>query len=79
LQLMFNELAGSSLNQHLRFLEATDDFHEELRLFFYPIIFDNDYKSEQKAWGLIFPLVVVLFLMVLFCIVSVKYFLKNRA
>jgi len=93
LQLMFNELAGSSLNQHLRFLEATDDFHEELRLFFYPIIFDKakaevidwaqfkpkyfDYKSEQKAWGLIFPLVSILCITLVFCCLSLNRFLKN--
>jgi len=44
LQLAINELSGTSLDQHLDFLDATEHFHEDLRLFFYPRIFE-----EQKA------------------------------
>jgi ABC-2 type transport system permease protein len=41
LQLSFNQLAGTSLREHLHFLEGTAHYHEHLRLFFYPKIFSN--------------------------------------
>ncbi len=49
LQLAFNELAGTSLDHHLNFLDATGDFHEELRLFFYPSIF-KELSGDTIDW-----------------------------
>lgn len=48
-QLAYNQLAGTSLEQHINFLEATEDFHEKLRLFFYPKIFE-EHKAESIDW-----------------------------
>ncbi len=50
MQLAFNELAGTSLDKHLRFLDATGNFHEELRLFFYPKIFNGE-TGDRVDWG----------------------------
>ncbi|MEL7003019.1 MAG: DUF3526 domain-containing protein [Bacteroidota bacterium] len=44
-QLAFNELAGTSLVNHLNFLKHINSFHEETRLYFYPKIFS---ESEVK-------------------------------
>ena len=41
LQLFFNDLAGTSLINHLAFLRHIDAFHEDTRLFFYPEIYKN--------------------------------------
>ena len=49
LQLAFNRLAGTSLEQHMDFLRATEAFHEKLRLFFYPKIFEQ-HKAESIDW-----------------------------
>ena len=49
LQLAFNRLAGTSLGQHMDFLNATEAFHEKLRLFFYPKIFEQ-HKAESIDW-----------------------------
>ncbi|MBS9463250.1 DUF3526 domain-containing protein [Flagellimonas sp. 389] len=49
LQLVFNELAGTSLDQHLNFLDATANYHEELRLFFYPKIFEEK-SADAVDW-----------------------------
>jgi len=40
-QLAINELAGSDLNTHLAFQQAVRNYHEQLRLHFYPAIFQN--------------------------------------
>jgi ABC-2 type transport system permease protein len=40
-QLAFNDMTGSGLRNHLGFLSGTEKFHEKLRLYFYPRIFDN--------------------------------------
>ncbi len=45
LQLVFNQLAGTSMSQQMDYLEATDTFHEKLRLFFYPKIFENKHAN----------------------------------
>ncbi len=50
LQLAFNRLAGTSLQQHLDFLNATEAFHEKLRLFFYPAIFEGQ-LAESIDWS----------------------------
>ncbi len=41
LQLAINDITRSGLQNQLRFLTATQAFHEQKRLFFYPYIFDN--------------------------------------
>ncbi len=55
-QLTMNSLAKTSLNHHIKFLEETTKFHENIRLYFYPKIFDNissstinwtDFKPEK--------------------------------
>lgn len=45
-QLVFNDLAGTSLIDHTDFLEQTRIFHERIRLHFYPKIFQNSDASE---------------------------------
>lgn len=40
-QLCFNRLAGTDMVSHLDFLRALEEFHEGLRLKFYPKIFDQ--------------------------------------
>ncbi|GGF36832.1 DUF3526 domain-containing protein [Echinicola rosea] len=45
-QLAFNQLAGTGQSDHLRFLEATDRFHERLRMDFYPKIFETQAVSS---------------------------------
>ena len=47
-QIQLNEIAKSDLGNQLLFLKKTKDFHEKLRLYFYPKIFDNaDVKKEN--------------------------------
>ncbi|NQX39227.1 ABC-2 type transport system permease protein [Pedobacter steynii] len=40
-QLRLNELAGSDLENHLNFQKAVKAYHEKIRLYFYPLIFQN--------------------------------------
>ncbi len=47
--LTFNDLAGTSLQNHIGFLLKTNSFHEDLRLFFYPKIFSNT-DSRKIDW-----------------------------
>jgi len=54
IQLAFNQLAGTSMGQHMDYLEATDAFHEKLRLFFYPKIFENDH-ADTIDWNQFAP------------------------
>lgn len=47
-QLQLNELARTGLGNQLRFLDHTGQFHEKLRLYFYPKIFTNaPVKAER--------------------------------
>lgn len=47
-QIQLNEIAKSDLGNQLLFMEKTNQFHEKLRLYFYPKIFDNaDVKKEN--------------------------------
>ncbi|WP_299184886.1 DUF3526 domain-containing protein [uncultured Aquimarina sp.] len=46
IQLVFNRLSGTSMSQQMDYLEATDAYHEKLRLFFYPKIFK---KQQAKT------------------------------
>ncbi|RAW02252.1 DUF3526 domain-containing protein [Pseudochryseolinea flava] len=52
--LSFNELSRSSLENHLTFLDQTNAFHEKLRLYFYPYIFDNK-PLPKDAWDSFTP------------------------
>lgn len=45
LQLAFNQLAGTSMSQHMDYLQNTEMFHEKLRLFFYPKIFEGKHAN----------------------------------
>ncbi|WP_281986667.1 DUF3526 domain-containing protein [Aquimarina aggregata] len=49
LQLAFNLLAGTSMSQHMEYLKGTEGFHEELRLFFYPKIFEKQ-QADTIDW-----------------------------
>ncbi len=48
-QLVFNDVAGSSLTDHMKFLSQTQDYHEQIRLFFYPKIFHNE-NAKLVNW-----------------------------
>lgn len=45
-QLAFNELAGTSLVNHLNLMKGINDFHEEKRLYIYPKIFSESDVDE---------------------------------
>ena len=47
-QLAFNRLAAADLQQQLQYWEATEHFHEKLRLYFYPRIFENTAVKTEK-------------------------------
>ena len=49
-QIQLNEIAKSDLGNQLLFLQKTKEFHEKMRLYFYPKIFDND-AVDQENWG----------------------------
>ncbi len=46
-QLLFNDIARSSLGNHMEFLDQTYEFHERMRLYFYPKIFENASAAEE--------------------------------
>lgn len=46
LQLCMNDIAKTSLSNHVDFLLATDKFHEDLRFDLYPAIFEDIHPSE---------------------------------
>ena len=88
LQLSLNDIAETSLTNHIKFLEATTKFHETIRLDLYPKIFENrhpdvvdlkKYKPEFFKTGIHFNLLknaLSLFAFSLFLIVLAvfKYF-----
>lgn len=47
-QLQLNEIAQSDLGNQLLFLKATQQFHEKMRLYFYPKIFDNTAVNKEN-------------------------------
>ncbi|MFA9187428.1 DUF3526 domain-containing protein [Flavobacterium sp. FBOR7N2.3] len=47
-QIQLNEIAKADLGNQLLFLKATEDFHEKLRLYFYPKIFDNAAVNKEN-------------------------------
>lgn len=48
-QLRLNEMAGSDLENHLNFQKAVKAYHEKIRLYFYPLIFQNK-TIENVQW-----------------------------
>lgn len=48
IQLGFNEIAGTGSSDHMAFLDKTNDFHERLRLHFYPKIFANASALDEN-------------------------------
>jgi len=46
-QLQLNNLTHSGLSNHLDFLDSTNKFHEKMRLYFYPKIFEEAAVNEQ--------------------------------
>lgn len=49
MQLSMNDIANTSLTHQVNFLNATTDFHEDLRLQFYPKIFEKE-TSNSVNW-----------------------------
>lgn len=49
-QIQLNEIAKSDLENQLLFLKKTKEFHEKMRLYFYPKIFDNA-AVEKENWS----------------------------
>lgn len=47
-QLQMNNLAQSGLGNHLQFLDSAARFHERMRLYFYPKIFENTPVSQEN-------------------------------
>jgi ABC-2 type transport system permease protein len=47
-QMQLNEIARADLGNQLLFLKETKQFHEKLRLHFYPKIFDDEAVNKQK-------------------------------
>lgn len=45
-QVALNDLAGTGLRNHLQFLDSTQRFHEQMRLQFYPRIFEEQQVSS---------------------------------
>ncbi|NII27971.1 DUF3526 domain-containing protein [Pseudoflavitalea sp. X16] len=90
-QLQMNNLAQSGLGNHLQFLDSAGRFHEKMRLYFYPKIFENTsvkqenwdqfqvewFTAEQKTnwWTLLLPLIISSLLLSAF---SVFHFKKRR-
>jgi ABC-2 type transport system permease protein len=50
LQVQLNDIARSGLENQLHFLDGTSRFHEKLRLYFYPKIFEGA-KVSSENWG----------------------------
>ncbi len=87
-QVVFNDVAGTSLTNHMDFLRQIQDFHEQIRLFFYPKIF-HDENAKQINWeqfepsyvqqeeeidwiGNLLPLTIGLFLFLLLAVINRK-------
>jgi ABC-2 type transport system permease protein len=55
-QHQLNSLAGSGLSNHLQFLDSTSQFHEKMKLYFYPKIFSaapvasENWKAFRAAY-----------------------------
>lgn len=53
-QLTFNQIVQTDLRNHIQFLDNLGSFHEELRLYFYPKIFEN-HSVEKEDWSKFTP------------------------
>lgn len=53
-QLAFNDIAQSSLLNQIDFLKQTSQFHEDIRLYFYPKIFSKK-TADDVDWSLVQP------------------------
>ena len=53
-QLTLNQLAGTSMRQHMDYLEEAEAYHERLRLFFYPKVFEG-LHADTIDWSKIEP------------------------
>jgi ABC-2 type transport system permease protein len=47
-QLLFNDVARTSLSDYVQLLDSTQVFHERMRLHFYPKIFDNTGVKDEN-------------------------------
>jgi ABC-2 type transport system permease protein len=87
-QLLFNDVARTSLTDYVQLLDSTRVFHEHMRLHFYPKIFDNapvkdenwkrfvpEYIADRKDmnWaGMVLPLIAVITLLSVLSIANLK-------
>ncbi|MEM1135034.1 MAG: DUF3526 domain-containing protein [Bacteroidota bacterium] len=87
-QLQFNDIAQTSLQNYIRFLNKTNEFHEKIRLYFYPKIFENapvldeDWKSFTPeyvrgeysiSWLHVFaPLILIISPILVFSIYNIR-------
>jgi len=87
-QLLFNDVARTSLTDYVQLLDTTRVFHEHMRLHFYPKIFDNasvkdenwkrfvpEYIADRKDmnWaGMVLPLIAVITLLSVLSIANLK-------
>jgi ABC-2 type transport system permease protein len=53
-QMVFNDIARTSLRDYMHLLDRTNEFHEQLRLYFYPKIFENA-PVKNEDWGTFKP------------------------
>ena len=53
-QLALNQLAGTSMRQHMDYLKEAEAYHERLRLFFYPKVFE-ELHADTIDWSKIEP------------------------
>lgn len=58
-QMLFNDLAGTGLQDHLKFLDQATAFHEKMRLHFYPLIFGKAPVTSEN-WSSFQPEYAVL-------------------
>lgn len=89
-QLALNDVSGTSLVNHLSFLDYTDNFHQQTRLFFYPKIFSNEnanavdwskfqpaqfqFENDINGLAILIPLIVTILLLL---VLSFVMFRKN--
>jgi ABC-2 type transport system permease protein len=87
-QLQLNALSRSDLDNHLRFLDSTERFHEGLRLHFYPKVFEAqeaktvDWTQFQPAYFAetvtvswirsLLPLMLITVLLAVLCLVNFR-------
>lgn len=50
LQLAFNDIARTDLESHVNYLQSVADYHERIKAFFFPIVFDDTKSIDAVAW-----------------------------